>query len=96
MGILNNGTKTVTTAGVAERLTELQFGVVGQLTIESLTSNTGDVYYGDRSVSSTKGGTLPTPVSSIGAIKIFRNQDPREVWLDVAVSGNGVKWIAEE
>lgn len=95
MGILATGTKTVTTGGFAERLTDLEIGVVAKLTIEALSTNTNDVYFGDRAVSSSTGGTLPT-INSVGATKLFTNQDPRKVWIDVTTDGEGVKWIAEQ
>jgi hypothetical protein len=86
-----SGTKTVTTAGIPERLLDQPYGVV-RLDITALSGNSGTVYVGDRNVSSTHGQELVV-TSSIGDT-ITLTEDPYRVWVDVATNGEGVKWLA--
>jgi len=91
--ILADGTKTVTAVGFAERLSDLEGLPVGELEIMALGSNTGVVYVGTSDVSATRGTELRV-TSSRGDVVTLMGQDPRDVWLDVSIAGEGVKWIA--
>jgi len=90
--ILADGTKTVTAIGFAERLADLEGLPVGTLHIQALNSNTGVVYFGTSDVSSARGDELHV-TSERGDYQNLAGQDPRDVWLDVSVAGEGVKWI---
>lgn len=91
MALHGSGTKTVTTAGIPERLLDQPYGVV-KLDITALNTNSGLVYVGDRNVSSTQGHELAVTSSSGDTITL--TDDPYNVWLDVETNGGGVKWLA--
>lgn len=91
MALHGSGTKTVTTAGIPERLLDQPYGVV-KLDITALSGNVGALYVGDRNVSSTHGQELM--VTSGSGDTITLTDDPYNVWLDVETDGGGVKWLA--
>lgn len=91
---LNHFRKTVTTAGTRERLTTS--GVkTPTLSIQALRTNTNNVYVGNSGVSSTThfislaaGGTVEFSADIYG--QAGAHLDPSKIWIDVAVSGEGV------
>ena len=89
--MLYSGTKTVTTAGYPERLVDAPAGLL-KMDITALSGNTGIVYVGDTNVSSTRGQELAVTSSRPDVITL--SDDPFNVWLDVSVNGEGVKWQA--
>lgn len=91
--IAANGTKTVTAAGTSERLIDQPLGAFAQLDITALSDNTDKVFVGDRNVSSTSGQEL-TVTALQGDTITLANQDPYDVWIDVATAAEGVKWLA--
>ncbi len=87
-----SGQKTVTTAG-----TEVQLGtgtVRGPLMIKALTTNTGLMYIGnvDGTVSSSTG----IPLAAGDALIMNRVNNLADIWVDSAVNGEGVAWLALE
>lgn len=82
-----SGQKTVATAGTAEALAAST--TVKSVVIKALYSNTGTVYVGDSSVSSTTGIEL-----AAGDSVALEIDDLSKIYLDVSVSGEGVSYIA--
>lgn len=91
---LSHFTKTVTTAGTRVQLTTNTVKTPS-ISIQALRGNTNVVYVGNNSVSSTThfislaaGGTVVIGAEQYGwgAAQI----DPSKIWLDSAVSGEGV------
>lgn len=89
---IGNGEKTITAAGTREVLAT-QTEVLA-VTIKALSSNTGKVYVGDGGVASTNGFPLD-PRDSVS----LSTDDPEQainlasIYLDVATSGEGVRYI---
>ena len=86
--------KTVTTAATREQLTTAEKHVTSA-TIQAEISNTGYVYVGNSSVSSTQYAWLLVAGASVSldAIKLGLADakiDLSEIWLDVQVSTDGV------
>lgn len=86
---INNNQKTVTAAGTAEKLSATSVPC-SQVTIKSLSTNSGIVYVGNADVSSTTGYELAAANSEV-TIPI---DDASKVYVDVASNGEGVSWIA--
>lgn len=90
-GSLTSGSKTVTTAGNPVRVAA-QSTRVYWVEIQAKCGNTGNIFVGDSTVSSTVGTTL-TPCTSL---QMKPNPGDRSVidlynvWLDSAVNGEGV------
>lgn len=82
-----NGKKTVTTAGTAEALADST--PVKSVVIKALYSNTGKVYVGDSSVSSSNGFELEA--GDAIAIEI---DNLNKIYIDADNSGEGVSYIA--
>lgn len=91
--MLRSGGKTVATAGTAERLTDLAGEPFKRLDIIALGDNAGKVFVGDENVSAGRGWPLVV-VSGVGTIFSLTDIDPYEIWIDVAVDGDGVTWGA--
>ncbi len=86
----HSGQKQVTIAGTAERV-HPGMPVLGPLQVKALPGNTGLVYVGNdgaADVSSSNG----FPLSAGEAVVFFRVADLCYLWLDAAVSGEGVAW----
>ena len=88
--------KAVTTAGTAEQLTSASIKAPAVF-IQAEVSNTGQVYFGDSSVSSSNAGgeldsgdSITLSASDLGWAGKLIALD--EVWLDVSVSTDGV-WV---
>lgn len=99
MGILAVGYKAVTTAGIPERLSELDLPIARTLDIIALPGNTGSIHVGGRNVSAVSGsetGWRLDVSNNVGDIATLENQQIREVWIDATVSGEGVHWGAVE
>jgi len=87
--------KTVSTAGTREQLTTSDNAVLSVM-IQALASNTSYVYVGDNTVSSTNGMEL----AAGGFITISNTDDSfpggeislKDIWIDVAVNGEGVSY----
>ncbi len=86
-----SGRKTVAGAGTAVQLsTSLQ--IAGPIAIKAFTTNTGIIYVGnvDGDVESTNGFSL-----AAGDVIIFNSVgDLLDIWIDSAVDGEGVSWLA--
>lgn len=93
MGALDNGSKTVTTAGTRVQLSATSVAVES-VTIQPKAANTGTIYVGGPSVSSSNGTRLPSPATSNSSITFTRDEDGidelSDIWLDASVSGEGV------
>jgi len=91
---IQNGHKTVTTAGTREPLMTGQDARVLSVTIKALSTNTDLVYVGDSTVASTNGFEL-----AANETVSFSTEDPNQlinlssINLDVAVNGEGVSFI---
>lgn len=88
-----SGRKTVTAAGTAERLAAPDGVPVNTVAIKALNANTSLVYIGNDGADDVAAATgyhlaaneqvvLDTPTGYLDAI-----------WIDVAVSGEGVAWL---
>jgi len=83
--IIGNGHTVVSTAGSA---VQLSTGTIKTVTIRAYKSNTGLIYVGSASVSSSNGfelapsETVSLDISSLGSI-----------YLDADVNGNGVSYV---
>ncbi len=92
---MQSGTATVTVVGFAERLTDLMGYGQRTLHIQALPGNTGIIYVGDNNVTSTQG--IPLDVtSSSGDVLTLKAHDPRDVWIDASVAGEGVTWSLDQ
>lgn len=93
--MIYDGTKTVTAVGFAERLTDHRDYPPGTLYIQALNDNTGAVYVGSENVSSTRGYELRV-TSERGDSMTFQFENPYDIWLDVSVASDGVKWALHD
>jgi len=82
-----NGHKTVTTAGTAVSLTPTT-SFQHTLTVKALKANTGDIYVGTSTVSSSNGFELDA-----GEEVTFTIADPSNIYIDSSVNGEGVSFI---
>lgn len=92
--------KTVTTAGTAERLNATALKCVAGI-VQAKTANTGTVHLGDSTVhNSTKPGrTLTAAQHAENPRHPDGFYDLYDLWIDVSVSGEGVDityWVEEE
>ncbi len=96
---LRNFMKTVTDAGTRERLTTLEH-LVPALTITAERTNTGYVYVGDETVSSTQymveldsGDSVTISTAELGWA--YGKLSMKEIYLDVSVGTDGVSvgWL---
>lgn len=85
----NAGTKAVTTAGTAERLSASTLKV-GTVLIVPLRTNTGRVYIGTASGALAQHITIPLIISAPSGKYI----DLTDYYVDVTVSGEGVAYLA--
>ena len=92
MSDLKSGRQAVTTAGTAERLAEDPFRV-DRVDIFALDANADRVYVGDHAVSAVASNQQGAPLSAQEQLW-FENVDLADIWIDAAVSGEGVTWIA--
>jgi hypothetical protein len=83
-----NGKKTVTTAGTRVTLASSQ-AITRGVWIRALTTNTGTIYVGDSSVSSSNGAQL-----TAGDALFLEVANLTTVNLDCSVNGEGVTYIA--
>lgn len=91
------GRQTVTTAGTAVRLVDQEQPVVGRVDITALTTNTGNIYLGDRNVSGQSGyeaGFLLQVTDGKPDVLTLYNQQLYDIWLDSTVNGEGVFWAS--
>jgi len=94
--MIAEGTKTVSSAGTAERLSATDVYVFW-LTIQADPSNTGNVYLGGDSVSSSSGIQLaPGDSHHFPPISRYYVYNLKNIWVDVGEDGEGVKYIAEQ
>lgn len=87
-----SGRLTITTAGIPQRLAEVP-DVVPLLAIAALDTNTDRIYAGGVGVSAVASEQRGMPLSAREVLEL-ENVDLASVWLDAAVSGEGVTWIA--
>ena len=86
------GKKTVAVAGTAEAVATGQ--TVTQVLLIALTTNTGRIFYGGSDVdSSTQDGLPPGASITITPGKAF---DIGTLYIDSAVSGDGVDFVAQD
>jgi len=86
-----SGQKTVTTAGTAVALGSQQ--IAGPLQIKALTTNTGLVYVGnDGAADVTSANGYPLAPGDVVVIEEVSNLGA--IFVDSAVDGEGVAWIA--
>jgi hypothetical protein len=85
-----SGTKTVTAAGTAERLSS-DLLVNGPILIKALTTNTGLVYIGN--VNGDVDSTTGLPLQAGEIILLNNVGNLAEVWVDSAVNAEGVAWL---
>lgn len=83
---LADASKTVAAAGTPEALGS---GTVREVFIFPLRTNTGDVYWGTTSTNDTQHGTLPIVLTAPPGKVI----DLADIYLDVTVNGEGVRYI---
>lgn len=84
--VLGNGKTTVTTAG-----TRVQLGSstsTGSITVKALAANTGTIYVGNTTVSSSNGFQL-----SAGDTVSMDLDNLSKVWIDSSVNGEGVSFV---
>jgi hypothetical protein len=92
----SNAAKNVTTAGTRVQLTTTDT-ITSSVIIQAKNSNTGTIYVGDSTVSSTQGLEL-SPGESIAFTGDNRNEGQADelvlsdIWLDSSVNGEGVQW----
>lgn len=92
--LLSAGVKTVTTAGTPEQLPKLLIPYDKYVVLKALSSNTGTLYIGNTPLeASDTTKAYPMTAGEIVEIKI---KDLGQLWIDVAVSGNGLAWIVEQ
>ena len=85
--VICNGQKTIPSAGSSDRLrTSL---AVLSITVKAHKANTGNVFVGDSGVTSANGFIL-SPGDSVS----FDIDDVADVYIDAAINGEGVSWIA--
>ena len=93
MAKIQTGSKTVTIAGTAERLATVAASVpVRSITVVAKGTNSGAVYVGASDVASTTAPALE-PGDSI----TIAAPDPAtlsDVWVNAAVSGEGIDYVA--
>ena len=89
---VSNGAKAVTSAGTAEALSATSIPVV-EVVIQAELDNTGNVYVGGSTVSSTSGVELE-PGASLTFGNIQKNEwfNLNEIYIDAATSSDGVKF----
>lgn len=85
---LYSGLKAVTGAGTAEALAASQ-AILSGVTIKALGTNTGTVYVGPSGVGSANGFAL-----AAGEQVFVEIDDVAKIYVDAAVSGEGVSWLA--
>jgi len=84
--LVKNGRNLVTTAGTRVQLASST--ILNSITIKALATNTGVIYVGDSTVSSTNGYQLSARETVTIAVT-----NANLVYLDATVSGEGVTWI---
>ena len=88
-----SGKKAVTTAGTAERVsTGLLLNV--PVLVKALPANTGLVYVGN--VNGTVSSTTGLPLAAGEYLILHNVGNLMELWVDSAVNGEGVAWLALE
>lgn len=95
MPIREQDVKTVTTAGVPERLVDMEImPLAAQLVIIPLPDNDGSIYVGDYDTlaSAFKGQKLDV-ASGVGDEFTLSLQQPFDIWIDATASGEGVRWM---
>ena len=92
--VIKSSSKTVTTAGTAERLTAAALWVTG-LTLTAKTGNVGNIFLGDSDVDNTAAPLIPgdeisTQSPVIGGVSV--PFDLYEIFIDSAQNGEGVNF----
>jgi hypothetical protein len=86
--MLQTGQKTVTTAGTRVALGDVV--VNSSLAIKALAANTGVIYLGDSTVSSTNGFQL-----AAGEIMLIQQAgNLKDIYIDASANSQGVSWMA--
>ncbi len=87
-----SGRQVVTTAGTAELLSDAPLRVA-RVDIFALDANTARIYVGDHAVSAVASNQQGAPLSALEQMWL-ENVDLADIWIDAAVSGEGVTWMA--
>jgi hypothetical protein len=97
-----SGTKTVTTAGTQVPLSATAGTRIAQIIIQALPTNTGFIYIGDSTVSSSNGIRLEIPVAgsllpsmTISCTGVGNEVDLNTIYIDSSVNGEGVVFLYE-
>jgi len=89
---IKDGNKTVTAAGTAEALGSNESCV--WVTVQAAPGNTGNIYVGASTVSSTRGVELaPGDSQHFSMITRGDHYNLAEIWVDAATSADTVKFI---
>lgn len=88
---IENGRKTVTTAGTAEAL-ESNDHIVAYVVITAETNNTGVITVGDSSVVAAVATRTGMPLSA-GDSLTLHNIDLNNIFIDTTVNGDGVTYL---
>ena len=88
----HSGRQTVTTAGTPEPLSRVPFAV-SRVDLFALDGNTDRIYVGGVDASARAGNQRGAPLSAQEQMW-FENVNLANIWIDAAVSGEGVTWIA--
>jgi hypothetical protein len=89
---LLGGRKTVTTAGTRVQLPE---GHVGQVELQALKTNTGNIAVGGAAVVAAAGSESGILLTA-GQTETVDVTDLKDVWIDSTVSGEGVSYLASD
>lgn len=95
MPVREQDIKTVTTAGVPERLVDAEIlPLATRLVVTAKESNNGSMYVGDYDTlaSAGKGQKLSVNTGDIGDEFVFPRQQPFDIWVDATANGEGVHW----
>lgn len=85
---INNGQKTVTTAGTAVQLSVLGAAAVHGVRVKALHANTGDIYVGKSTVASGNGFVLDA-----GEEAYIQCSNANQIYIDSSVNGEGVSFL---
>jgi len=86
-------TLTVPTAGTPRQFPDVQIPDGCEVAIEALSTNTGTVYVANSSVDATD----PTQSKALlaGNAVGYKIKNPKQLWLNSTVNGEGVTWTVE-
>ncbi len=93
VGVIHDGSKTVTTAGTPEALSATSVKC-NWILMQPLAANTGATYVGASTVTATRGVRMLVGDSDVvWPMSSFACYDLNSIYIDGATSGNGVQFI---